>query len=360
MWEMIMYRGATFLSLALAAALCLAAPLAQAQQRTKVTVGQGSPVLDVSVAANVGVPMAMKYWEDEGLDVTVQPGNATMHLQALLGGQADILYAGPATAFQAMEKGAKLRFVYLFVRRNIYYPVLLKDSPIKTVTDLKGKTMGVASYASQLTVIMKGLAKDAGLDPNTDLKFVEIGVGPQAIAALRSKQVDAWGTFDAQIAGAMERGLEVRTLTSPYLDKLALAAVYMVREDYLEKNKETLEKFFRGVAKGTLFVMTNPEAAVRAHWKALPNSKPTGLSEADAMAQALRMLSIRMPNVAPDKGEPFGEITTKMMDNYQDFLIDSGMTKKRFDSAALLAPEIWKKANAFDHDRVVSEAKAYK
>jgi NitT/TauT family transport system substrate-binding protein len=106
--------------------------------------------------------------------------------------------------------------------------------------------------------------------------------------------------------------------------------------------------------------MANPEAAVRAHWKALPNSKPTGLSETDAMAQALRMLSVRMPNVAPDAGTPFGEITVKMMDNYQDFLIDSGMTKRRFDSASLLAPEIWKKANEFDREAVTRAAKDYK
>src|ERR1043165_5031464 len=115
------HRAGTFLSLPLAPGVCFSASLPPGQTRTKVMVGQGSPVLDMSVAANVGVPMAMKYWEDEGLDVTVQPGNATAHLQAVLGGQADILYAGPATAFQALEKGAKLRFVYLFVRKNIYY-----------------------------------------------------------------------------------------------------------------------------------------------------------------------------------------------------------------------------------------------
>jgi NitT/TauT family transport system substrate-binding protein len=339
--------------------LCVAVP-AFAQARTKLVVGMGSPILDASVAANVGVPLAMKYWDEQGLDVSIQPGNATMHLQALLGGTEDIFYGGPATAFQAMEKGAKLRLVYLFVGKNIYFPVVPQTSAIRNVADLKGKTIGVASYASQLTVIMKGLVSDVGLDPKRDISIVEIGVGPQAIAALRTGQVDAWGTFDAQIAGAEQRGLKLRELQSPYLDKLSLAALYIVREDYYQKNQDALEKFFRGVAEGTLFTMTNPEGAVHALWSSVPSSKSATLSDADAMSAAMAILRARMPAITPDTGTLFGQMTTQQVDDYQDFLAKSGMVTAKVDSAAVLAPEIWKKANEFDSGRVIAQAKAYK
>jgi NitT/TauT family transport system substrate-binding protein len=339
--------------------LCATVP-ACAQTRTKLVVGMGSPILDASVAANVGVPLAMKYWDEQGLDVSIQPGNATMHLQALLGGSEDIFYGGPATAFQAMEKGAKLRLVYLFVRKNIYYPVVPEASAIRNVVDLKGKTIGVASYASQLTVIMKGLVADAGLDPKQDISIVEIGVGPQAIAALRTGQVDAWGTFDAQIAGAEQRGLKLRPLHSPYLDKLALAALYIVREDYYEKNQDVLVKFFRGVAEGTLFTQTNPDGAIHALWSAVPSARSATLSDADAMSAATAILRARMPAITPDQGELFGQMTTQQVADYQDFLVKSGMVTVKADPAAVLAPEIWEKANAFDSQRVISQAKAYK
>jgi NitT/TauT family transport system substrate-binding protein len=238
--------------------------------------------------------------------------------------------------------------------------VVLKDSPVKTIKDLKGKTLGVASYASQLNLIMQGLTKDAGLDPKKDLSIVPIGVGPQAIAALRSGQVDAWGTFDAQIAGAEQRGLKLRLLHSPYLDKLSLAAVYIVREDYLEKHQEALVKFFRGVAEGTLFTITNPEGSIHALWSAVPNSKPTGLSDSDAMAQAMAILHIRLPSITPDQGEMFGEMTPKMVNDYEGFLVGAGMIKQRVDPAAVLDPDIWKQADAFDRSPVIRQARSYK
>lgn len=107
-----------FARLLVAIAFGLFACGAQAQGRTKIPLVT-APVLDVSLAPNIGVPLALTYWDPEGLDVDVQPGNATMHLQALLGGQADIMYGGPATAFHGAEKGAKLRFaVFLSARTS--------------------------------------------------------------------------------------------------------------------------------------------------------------------------------------------------------------------------------------------------
>src|SRR5262249_48879088 len=152
----------------------------------------------------------------------------------------------------------------------------------------------------------------------------------------------------------------LRLLHSPYLDKLALAAVYMVREDYYEKNRDALVKFFRGVAKGTLFTITNPDGAIHALWNAVPTSKSATLSDADAMAAAMAVLRARMPAITPGTGKLYGQMTTQQVDDYQDFLVKSGMVAAKVDSAAVLAPDVWEKANAFDSQQVISQATAYK
>ena len=45
----------------------------------------------------------------------------------------------------------------------------------------------------------------------------------------------------------------------------------------------------RGVAKATLFGLTNPEAAVRLHWKLFPASKPQSGDDARLLEDALHV-----------------------------------------------------------------------
>ncbi|WP_398476135.1 ABC transporter substrate-binding protein [Tardiphaga sp.] len=66
---------------------------------------------------------------------------------------------------------------------------VLDDSSIKTVADLKGKTIAVNAYGSTPDVVLNVMLAKNGLSARKDLKVVEIAF-PNIGAALRAKRVD--------------------------------------------------------------------------------------------------------------------------------------------------------------------------
>lgn len=67
--------------------------------------------------------------------------------------------------------------------------LVLDDSPIKTIADLKGKKIAVNAYGTIVDIPLRILLKKAGLDPRKDVQIVEIAF-PAIGAALREKRVD--------------------------------------------------------------------------------------------------------------------------------------------------------------------------
>ena len=310
-------RTIRLLAAAVAAAV---ASTAQAQQREKVTIAIGTTAIDVSQAYNTSVPIYTKCWEKEGLDVTIQPISSVAGMQAVLSGQAQIVNMGTGSALQARAKGAPLKAIYLNIRKNFQHPVVMEGSPIKSIADFKGKTIGVISYGAVLVDITKAMIAEAGLDPAKDVTFIETGTGAQAVAALKSGQVDVWGTWDSQIATAENMGVKLRKFTSAQAEKLTFSSAYFAREDYIQKNQQTLEKFLKCSAMGTQIVAANPEGAIRAHWQVYPASKPSALDDATALKQAMHLVKTRLEyvQVAPDA--KWGEMTLPAATAMIDFM----------------------------------------
>ena len=67
---------------------------------------------------------------------------------------------------------------------------VLKDSPINSTQDLKGKKVGVNAFGSAVDLALRVKLKKDGIDPRKDLTIVEVAFPNQA-AALREKRIDA-------------------------------------------------------------------------------------------------------------------------------------------------------------------------
>mgnify|MGYP001407239143 CR=1 FL=1 len=70
------------------------------------------------------------------------------------------------------------------------------DSGIKSVEDLKGKTIGIASFTSTSGFVWPAnLLADHGLDPEKDVEWIDLGGHDKAILGVYNGQVDAAFTF---------------------------------------------------------------------------------------------------------------------------------------------------------------------
>lgn len=137
------------------------------------------------------------YYKKQGLDVElVEFKSGTDLIKALVGGQLDSGVLGFTNAVAWASKGADLKVVG--GAQHGYHAIVVRDeSGIKTVADLKGKTLASQAEGSTADTVLKGVVfKQAGLKPE---EVNVMGVSPQvAVQSLVGKRVDAAFLFEPQ------------------------------------------------------------------------------------------------------------------------------------------------------------------
>jgi NitT/TauT family transport system substrate-binding protein len=333
---------------------------APASAQTKIRYLLTSPTPNVAEAAHSSVPEKLGYWKDGGLDVEVKPfAGSTGATQVVLSGSAEFTMATPEALLVARQEGAKIKSVYNHTREPIYTIAVVKDSPIKKLEDLKGKTIGVTSLSSGATAVAKAMMRGVGYDPEKDVKWVPIGLGPQSANALKTHQVDAIAMWDWAYAVLENLGYQFRHFVTPGTSKL-LALMIITNEDFLKSNPGAEVKFAQGIAKGVLFALTNPEAAVRIHWQKYPASKPANMPEDQALREAVHVLQARLSKYKIEgRADPrFGAFTDAEWEATQSFFYDVGVVKKKLPVRDYYTNQFIDEINKFNKDDIIRQAKA--
>src|SRR5437879_12000720 len=95
---------------------------------------------------------------------------------------------------------------------------------------------------------------------------------------LRSGQVDALSQFDTQYAMVENAGVPLRRLDSQGTDRFPSNG-FVALDQTIAGDRRLCVALGRGYAKGTLFVIANPEAAIRILYEVFPETRPTGKDE---------------------------------------------------------------------------------
>jgi NitT/TauT family transport system substrate-binding protein len=140
---------------------------------------------------------------------------------------------------------------------------VLEDSPIKSIADLKGKTVAVNGFGSIVDLPLRILLQKAGLDPKVDVQIVEIAF-PAIGAALREKRIDCGSMVLPFMAAEKEKG-GVRALArcvdafpGPY------SAIFQsVRSEFLEQQPAAVAAFLEDYVTGLTWLY-QPENRAKA------------------------------------------------------------------------------------------------
>jgi NitT/TauT family transport system substrate-binding protein len=347
------------LALALAAA---AAGLAQDRPLKKITFALTTKDISVGHAAHSSLPRALGYWKEEGLDVTVAGiEGSTAGAQQLASGNIQIVSVGPEVVLISREKGVKIRAYYVQARETIFRLLVPADSPIQTVKELRGKTVGVPSLASGSVPYTRAVVASEGLDPDKDIKLLAVGVGAPGAVALQQKRVEALGVWDTLQAGLENRGVKFRRLTAP-IEQQMIGQSLAARDDFIADHGDVLVGFARGVAKATLFGLTNPEAAVRIHWTLYPETRPQGLEEAVALKEAIHVFSSRfaLQRVDHRADKRYGFATAEQWETLRRIYKEQGVIQGTVGVADIYTPGLVDRINQFDQAAVIRQAKEYR
>src|ERR1700728_2628291 len=160
-----------------------------AQANDAIHVGKAQGTAWTFLPVDIGVEQG--FFAKQGLDVdSADLGGDAKVQQAIAAGSIDIgLGSGPGLAFVA--KGSPAIGVAAFAGppRNIS-AIVLEDSPIKTVADLKGKLIAVSTVGSLSDWLAKQMAIQEGWGQD-GIRTVPLGAVQTSLAALRARQIDA-------------------------------------------------------------------------------------------------------------------------------------------------------------------------
>jgi NitT/TauT family transport system substrate-binding protein len=110
---------------------------------------------------------------------------------------------------------------------------------------------------------------------------------------------------------------------------------------------------------GTVFAMTNTEAAVRMLWEIYPQTKATGKDEATAVRDDIITLQARAKNwrLEPVGATRWGESVERNYQDYMDFLLAQGVIKQKIDAKDIVTNELLDEINKFDANAIIAQGK---
>lgn len=310
------------------------------------------------------VAQEMGYYREAGVDPElITCCGSTDVAKQIAAGQADIGAPSPEPAIigRQPEVGMKVHFIYTAYRENIYQLAVPEGSPITSIAELRGKTVGVVNLGSGAVPAGKALIKNAGLDPDRDVRFVPIGEGLQAATAIKQKRVDALSLWDAMYAEVTNFDVKLH-----YLDNAPIAKYpsngLLVRDDDLGPKAKAFGAFGRALAKGTLFTLENPEAAVRIMWKRFPELRPSNKTEAEALADGLRIVRSRFHVWTIDNRttKKWGYNEPNEYRAFIDFMQQQGLVKVKVPVDDLVTNKLVDDFNNFDARKVREQARNWK
>jgi NitT/TauT family transport system substrate-binding protein len=173
------------------AALLGAAPGLAAAETVKVAVPQRG-AWDTSYT-ELGVQQGFFKAQGLELEITYTEGGASNE-QAVISGSVDIaMSTGFLGILAAYVKGAPVRIISPEATGapDIFWYVKA-DSPVKSMKDLHGKSVGFSNPGSSSNLILLTLLKEAGVG---DAKLVPVGAAPNGLPQVMTGQLDAsWST----------------------------------------------------------------------------------------------------------------------------------------------------------------------
>jgi NitT/TauT family transport system substrate-binding protein len=300
------------------------------------------------------------YFAAEGIDVEFTlPPSGTQAAQQVIAGGADIALVTPEPVIIGATKGTDLTYFASYYGDWIYGLASIEGSGITKVSDLKGKRVGVTNVSSSGATFARVALQLAGLSEK-DVTLVPIGVGAQQISAINDKQVDALALWDTQYQIVKNAGIHITDLPVESMTGM-FGGGFVARKNRLAADSDAFVKFGRAFAKGVVYAQANPEAAIRAMWKAQPDTRSGGVPEAEALAQEVKVLKVRLVGLGVPAGQKdWGGIDPERVRRSIDFAQKAGLITEPVDVGKILDTSLLPKINDFSRDDVLKQAAAKK
>ena len=199
-----MTRTALTFLLALACALILGDPRVNAGEPRRILYGTtASPSnLPIWVAKDAG------YFAQRGLNVEpVQIRGGSLIALAIITNDLPFSGVGAESVVAARAAGGDVVLLACPVDADPVY--LITRPEIKSAAELKGQASAVTRYGSSTHFYLRAALKHVGLNPDKDMTILQLGAGPEMVAALETGRIAAAALTTRYAAPFLQRGWPV-------------------------------------------------------------------------------------------------------------------------------------------------------
>jgi NitT/TauT family transport system substrate-binding protein len=273
------------------------------------------------------------FGEKQGLTLDMPPlQDDTLLLKALVAGEIDSMQASPGISVIAASKGAADLKIIGCAWPGLPH-VVFAQAGIKSVQDLRGKSIGIASPGA-LPDLLARVWLDKNHIPVAEVNLVSLGSDPDRFKALLNRVVDASIASSEFGTEAAKNGL-VQLITGSEIEPNFVRECEITTGAMIAKRGDDVVRFLAADIQAHRFAMTHRDEEIRLTRKIL------GLGEQDERAPYMFDFVQRTHAVDPELTLP-----TEKLAWMQELLIRTGNMTKATDLKQLLAADIHAKAIA--------------
>lgn len=237
----------------------LMAPISPARAADKLTV-----LLDWFVNpdhAPLYVALEKGFFKDRGLEVElIAPSNPNDPPKLVAAGKADIAVSYQHQHQMQVDQGLPLVRIATLIATPLNSLVVLEDSKIKTIADLKGKTIGYSVGGFETALLKVMLAKQGVQLEDVKLVNVNFSLSPSLFTGQTDAVIGAFRNFELNqmaIEQRPGRAFLVEEFGVPAYDELILVAASKTLTD------PKLRKFVDALEEGVQYLINHPDES----WK---------------------------------------------------------------------------------------------
>jgi|KNS12BottometaT_FD_k123_69056_1 ABC-type nitrate/sulfonate/bicarbonate transport system substrate-binding protein len=236
--------------------LALAVTSVDALAQTKIKVGRTTGASGFHIPSYIA--MERGFFKREGLDASYVAMTGKALVNAGIGGAIDFVPI-PGGGSQAILKGAPIR--YIVGESLISQWAIVVDPKIKTVEDLRGKTLGYgrpggADYdEGEIT-----LGEFFNMNVGRDYKVISFQGEPERLAALIAGSIQGGLVSFPHAAKAQVAGFRILLKTGDYLPRVG--GTFWATTKTLKNKRPVVKSFIKAIAKAEHYLNTNKEGSL--------------------------------------------------------------------------------------------------
>lgn len=307
------------------------------------------------------VPKNLGYFSAENLNVSVVNSQGSVDVVNIVSsGRADVGVADLGSAMQGLEKGAKITIIGGLVQNFPWAIATDPNGKIKSAADLKGKKIGIISFASGSYPFTKAWLAGNGMTEK-DVTLVGTGsaIAPAAVQLMKG-EVDAIAYFSSAYAGSEFTGTKYAYLPNPAALSGVRSLSWIVNTDKYDADPEVYERLLRAANKGLVYSSTNVKAAVALGFKEFPALLGGG-TVAEKSPAAMASLRVWLQTATPTTGKPvtwnkLSDIPSSDWKKSQAYTAAAGTIVRGIDLEDFLDRSLITRVNNFNRAAIVAAA----